>query len=128
VREHAPSLVAVELPAATGRAAAARVFRTSVLTLPNYGMAVGAVLAAAVGGPPRRIVGYASDLWTRGLPPTRHDEHKQGRVRLAASLYRLNPSDFGAKTVAGNVADAVLLGRYALCREGQKQLFRGGAA
>lgn len=94
---------------------------------PAYGMAVGAVIAAA-GIPfnlktcrpitPPSVVGWPPNVWTRGLPPgvrsTRDDRNKAVRVEYAARLYSRRPEDFGAKTRAGDVADAVLIGRYAM--------------
>ena len=121
-----PDLVVVELPAATGRHTAGQGFGArSALYLPNYGIAVGMVLSAALeylsrnqarpaGLSPTasRLITRAADAWTKGLPGTKNDEHKTARVRLVEQLYVLNPGALGAETVAGNVADAILLARH----------------
>ena len=101
--------------------------RRSVRFLPHYGMAVGVVFAtvrhcsiAAVACEKRKamfgIITTEPGDWTRGLPKTKGDPHKEGRVRLVESIYGLSAGAMGAKTVAGNVADAVLLARWGLNR------------
>lgn len=126
-----PGVVVVETPFATPRGGPKQ--RRSTLTLPNYGVAVGYVLAGAdafrgqinAANPPDprapnarplEVVTVPADEWSRGLPSTARDPDKTGRVRFAASLYGLEAADFGAVSVAGNVADAVLLAWWYLRR------------
>lgn len=114
VTTHRGAVVVVELPAARGIPPDAQGFRRrSALTLPVYGIAVGIVLGAYWASPGARLIAVAADAWTRGMPSTRGDPRKTGRVRLVEQLYGLGRGGLGAPTVAGNVADAVLLARYA---------------
>lgn len=88
----------------------------SAATLPSYGVAVGAILAGLdVPDGVERIEVSATD-WTRGMPTTARDPDKVNRVLLVERMYGLEPGSLGARTVAGNVADAILLARYALVR------------
>lgn len=123
-------VVIVETPAAGRRAPGGGSFdKRSVVTLPSYGMAVGVCLAAALEWAPRlkhHVMHVPADEWCRGLPSTRGDKNKSGRVRLAASLYGRDVSAFGAPSTAGNVADAVLLARWAM--ERVQGVGGGGAA
>lgn len=118
---HRPSLIVVEFPARTPRPAFARGFKArSALTLPSYGIAVGVIVATASAwrdqrrnaGHPCEILDVAADAWTRGYPATANDPHKTARVRLVESLYALAAGSLGCATLAGNVADAVLLARH----------------
>jgi hypothetical protein len=88
----------------------------SVAWLPTYGMAVGAILAGVCriegfGVPPEWILTPPASRWWRGIaPPTKDDPHKERRVVRCETLWNLKPGSLGAKTTAGNVADALLLG------------------
>ena len=50
----------------------------------------------------------------RADPVNRGDEHKEKRVSYVEWLYPVWAGRFGPKTKAGNVADAVLLARWAV--------------
>jgi hypothetical protein len=110
-----PRVVVIETPFATPRGGPKQ--RRSTLTLPNYGISVGYVCAAAdqwregriVADIEAEVVTVPADEWSRGLPSTARDPDKTGRVRFAASLYGREVAEFGAVSVAGNVADAILL-------------------
>ena len=107
-----PAVIVVETPfeRARGGPKATR----SAMTLPAYGMAVGAVGMALAG---HRVRFVAADAWSRGLPGTARDPHKTNRVRLAAAIVGVDEALFGSKTTAGNVADAVLMAWWAAGRE-----------
>lgn len=140
VDDEEPSIVAVELPSkfvpSQGRGMQRR-------GQPTYGMAVGAVIDA-VSIPfnfkhrrpmtPPRVIGWPPDVWTRSLPrgaqATKDDQYKTARVEHAARMFNRRPEDFGPKTLAGDVADAVLIGRYAMlatASETLMQQWRAGA-
>jgi|GEM_PF-6947282 len=112
--------VVVEFPAARAIPASAGSFQRSVLTLPTYGCAVGvAYIASATHTNNLAVMTPAADEWPwKGVPSTKNDPHKEGRVRYAASLFGLSPTSMGAKSVAGNVADAMLMGSWAMCDGG----------
>ena len=115
IRTTEPHMVVVELPFATARGGPHA--KRSDLTLPNMGMCIGAVLYVAHDwcfNSSRSLVCTPSDEWTRGMKMGKQDEHKTGRVRAAAYLFNMTPEEFGAKTVAGNVADAALMAEWAL--------------
>lgn len=140
VDDEEPSIVAIELPStfvpSQGRGMQRR-------GQPNYGMAVGAVIDAASVPfnfkqrrpvTPPRVIGWPPDVWTRSLPTgvrtTRDDKYKTARVEHAARMFNRRPEDFGPKTRAGDVADAVLIGRYAMlatASETMMQQWREGA-
>ncbi len=112
-----PGVVCVETPFATRRGGPKA--RRSAMTLPTYGMAVGAALHAADAwrrshDPAPVLCTVPADEWSRGLGSTADDEHKTKRVALVAHLYGITPESLGPKTLAGNVADAILMGRWAL--------------
>ena len=86
----------------------------SAQSMPVYGVAVGVAIVAA--NVPTLVRGIPADQWTRGMPATRGDPHKQGRVRVAAARWNVTPESLGCKTKAGNVADAMLLAAWALGR------------
>lgn len=115
IHQHDPGMVVIEEPAQFGAWGPAQ-----KAGLPLYGMAVGAAVCAAAECSTDfgdfEIVFYQPHVWSKGLPVNKKgtDPHKNGRVRLAATLYGRSPESFGTKTKAGNVADAVLLARYAL--------------
>lgn len=140
VDDEEPSIVAVELPStfvpSQGRGMQRR-------GQPTYGMAVGAVIDA-VSVPfnfkqrrpitPPQVIGWPPDVWTRALPSgvrsTKDDQYKTARVEHAARMFNRRPEDFGPKTRAGDVADAVLIGRYAMlatASESMMQQWRAGA-
>lgn len=140
IDEHEPSIVAVELPStfvpSQGRGMQRR-------GQPTYGMAVGVVIAATstprtskygrITTPPR-VIGWPPDVWTRALPPearrTSDDKNKTRRVAHAARIYQRTPESFGPKTRAGDIADAVLVGWYAMlttAREGIMAQWKAGA-
>lgn len=85
----------------------------SVRTLPNYGVAVGALFGAFAAS--HATIGVASDVWSEGIAKV--NTYKTGRVAAAAYLFRIDASKFGAPSVAQNVADAALLARWVLCRD-----------
>lgn len=115
------ALVVVEFPAKSERSPSAEFGRRSILTLPNYGICVGAVYEACRQSCDCPILTPASDEWTGGdIPSTVGDDYKIGRVRYASSLYGLADGALGPKTYAGNVADAILLARWGLFRLGGK--------
>lgn len=111
VLEYKPDTVYVETPANKGVPWGGFANRNP-MHIPIYGMGV----AAALIGAGRKAIGVPADLWTTcGLiPATRKDPHKVRRVREAAAMYGRKMEDFGPVSVAGNVADAVLLGFWAL--------------
>ena len=115
IEKFRPTVVIVELPTTHGHSHTSDKgqYQTGQ---PIYGTAVGACIAAAVvpieqGQHPPKVIGMHADVWPRRLPGTRNDLYKRGRVMLAAQAYGRRPEDFGAKTVARDVADAVLLAR-----------------
>ena len=117
VKRLSPGVVVVETPFATPRGGPKA--RRSAMTLPTYGMAVGAALAAVDGwrlthDPAPVLVTVPADAWSRGLAGTRDDEHKVKRVQAVVYLYGIAPEALGPKTLAGNVADAILMARWAL--------------
>lgn len=140
IDEHEAQAVVVELPSAHAPMQSRGMNRVGQ---PIYGAAVGAVLSAAAmpfrweSGEritPPRVLAFEAHEWTRGLPPecrrTRDDPHKERRVRFAATCYERRAEDFGARSNAGDVADAVLLGRhgvYVLESETQRSMWRAGA-
>jgi len=105
--------VVVEFPQVVTYGKAAR---RSAATLPNYGVAVGALAYGLRIPAGCRVMTPSATEWTRGYPPTRDDRHKLARVRYAESIYGLAEGALGAKTVAGNVADAALLAHWAVSR------------
>jgi hypothetical protein len=110
--------VVLEFPAKTKRPPSWTAGERSILTLPNYGLCVGAVFQAIRWTCQDLLVTVAADEWTGGdIPSSDGDEHKTKRVEYVTQLYNLKPGSLGAKTYAGNVADAVLLARWGLFRE-----------
>lgn len=114
-----PDLIVVETPFA--RARGGQKVKRSALSLPTYGIAVGTALCAAVGhqstrhlhGPrPVKVISVPVDTWSIGIRSG--GEYKENRVQFATWLYKLREGIFGAKTTAGNVADALLMARWAL--------------
>jgi hypothetical protein len=107
----ATSRIIVEVP--FNKARGGPKSRRSAMTLPTYGMAVGAVACAAKASGWEVTSVPAAD-WSRGLPGVMKDPYKTRRVMYAASIYGRKPREFGAKTTAGDVADAVLLARWSM--------------
>jgi hypothetical protein len=117
--------IVVEFPARSKRPPSYEFGNRSILTLPNYGVMVGAVYLAIMVSLPKgagaQVLTPASDEWTGGdIPSSAGDDHKTQRVAYVTSLYNLKPGSLGAKTYAGNVADAVLLARWGLFRLGDQ--------
>lgn len=115
VRQRDPEMIVVETPfrGARGGGHSTR----SVMTLPAYGMAVGAACAAVRLSPVgRRIaVCVSADQWCK--ISNGKDPYKQNRVRFAAAIYGRQPEDFGPKSKAGDIADAILLARWGLLQQ-----------
>lgn len=82
-------------------------------SLPGYGVAVGAVAAMVARELSAATIYYPTPMEWGGKFPTRGDKHKEGRVRLVEAWYKLKAGSLGPKSRAGNVADAILLARYA---------------
>lgn len=106
--------VVVEAPQIVARGLAGK---RSAATAPNYGIVVGVVTrdihrliqereTSAV------LLRPSATVWTAGLPGTRKDPKKRGRVQLVSSLYGLGLGALGSVTDAGNIADAILLARW----------------
>lgn len=113
VRERIPDLVVIETPAETGRAKSGQTFAGTALTIPVYGAAVGACIVACDGIHDEcLVIGTASDEWTRArdTPRCSRDKDKVNRVEYVREVWRLG--DLGPKTLAGNVADALLIARW----------------
>lgn len=90
--------------------------KRSLATLPNYGIAVGVITYAIdmeIKGTEIVLLRPSASSWTRGFARTKGDEHKTGRVLEVEDRFKLERGSLGPKTVAGNVADAVLLGCWA---------------
>lgn len=113
--EHMPDVVIVETPFEKTRGGAGHSKR-SVMTLPWYGVAVGAAICGAMrylSGTAAKVGGVANDTWAKRYPVGK-DPYKTARVRLAADVYGREPGEFGCKSRAGDVADAVLMARWLL--------------
>lgn len=85
----------------------------SASSLPTYGMIVGCLLW----GLDERLWDMRHTVsateWTkRGIPATYRDTYKELRVRMVESIYGVRRGGLGAKSVAGNVADAALIARW----------------
>lgn len=132
-----PRVIVVELPADQTRGKGGRGFqRRSVMTLPTYGAAVGAVVIAVkrwapantTHGDALRMFFPSVSAWTkRDVPPatwrdpktgrSERDDRKRARVAFVEHLYKLKGGELGPESVAGNAADAVLLARWGMWRE-----------
>lgn len=102
--------VVVETPQTITRG---KMGQRSASSLPNYGMLVGAVLAhirAKHPGVDLREV--SATEWTKHAPSTNGDRDKVRRVQAVEYHYPQLKGKLGAKTKAGNVADAILMGRW----------------
>jgi hypothetical protein len=110
-----PDIVIVETPFEKTRGGAGQSKR-SVVTLPWYGVAVGAAICGAMRylpGSDAKLGGVANDTWAKRYPVGK-DPYKTARVKLAADVYGRQPEEFGCKSKAGDVADAVLMARWLL--------------
>ena len=115
IAEQAPDVIVIETPAETGRAMSGQRFSGTAMTIPVYGAAVGAcIIAARKSG--AVIVGTPSDEWTkrRDTPRCSGDPNKENRVEYVRKVW--NILDLGPKTLAGNVADALLIARWMIGR------------
>jgi len=114
--ESAADLIVIETPATTGRAAGGQSFRGTAMTIPIYGAAVGACITVC-GRECAKVRGVPSDMWTkgRGVPSSRGDALKTRRVEYVCRQWGVK--SLGPKTYAGNVADAVLIARWAMWRD-----------
>jgi hypothetical protein len=120
-QEARPDLVVVETPFARARGGPKA--QRSAMTLPTYGMAVGAALLVAHEG--RRVVETPSDEWSVGLTKGKRrtgagvlvaDDHKGARVAAVQYFYGVDLLETWPASKAGNVADAILMGRFVLMR------------
>jgi hypothetical protein len=114
-----PDIIVVETPATKGRTREHWGYeKQSKLTPPVYGMAVGVAMGASYAYQARQfnreisVLNRAADVWTQRMPSTKNDQEKTGRVLLVEQIFGLAPGSLGARTVAGNVADAILLARH----------------
>lgn len=90
--------------------------KRSAARLPNYGIAVGVITYAVdmeLKGAGVTLLRPSASEWTRGMPGTRGDDDKVRRVQAVERRFGLEIGSLGAKSVAGNVADAALLGCWA---------------
>ena len=116
VRQYQPDRIVVEFPEHRARGGGGFGAR-SVLSLPNYGAAVGALyIGVYLASPETEILTPCPSEWVgrKQIPSSRGDEHKEKRVSYVEWLYPVWAGRFGPKTKAGNVADAVLLARWAV--------------
>mgnify|MGYP000523497422 CR=1 len=128
-----PHVIVVETPFATPRGGPKG--RRSDMTLPAYGMAVAAALLVAheewaakypEDWHPVAVIETPSDEWSRGLSKGKRlnragvmvpDDNKGARVEAVRYFYGIDIRDSATKGDAGNVADAILMGRWALMRQ-----------
>jgi hypothetical protein len=113
IERHRPDRIVIEEPWSKGRPPSAQSTR-SAMTSVWYGAAVGACMAAACAKCPR-VWGVPVDEWAKGMS-THGDPNKTKRVSAACSYYGLAPEALGVKSRAGDVADAILLGRWVMMR------------
>lgn len=110
------SSVVIERPQTAGGPNRGGFARMGVMSACSYGAAFGVALATVAEAiPSDRIITPTPAEWVgRGLvPSSRGDPHKVRRVRWVESLYLLAPDTLGPRTYAGNVADAILMARWA---------------
>jgi len=87
----------------------------SATTLPGYGVCVGAVaMMVRSWMPANAFLAPSATDWARGLPKA--DERKGGRIRQVGYLFNYDVDTQHGRTHAGDIADAILLGRWALDR------------
>ncbi|MBS0187937.1 MAG: crossover junction endodeoxyribonuclease RuvC [Planctomycetes bacterium] len=111
IKAAAPDVISVELPqtVSMGQSRNAR-------TLPSYGAAVGIVLAAAIESG-AKVVTITATEWGRLAKRTRGraGAAKENRVQMVRVYFGVELGvTIRNKAKAGNVADAALLGRYAI--------------
>lgn len=106
--EYSPTRIIVELPMEF--VIAARRGKRSAAHLPWYGVAIGAFL---VSFPRDIVVGVTATAWGTVYPTI--DKMKTGRIMAVRARYGQH-LDLGAPTVAGNVADAIMMGTWWLDR------------
>lgn len=85
--------------------------RRSTTYLPSYGACVGYFLGhfdAQVFA--ERVHAISASKWGKGFRTG--GDNKPQRVKAAAWTYQIKPEDMGKPTVAGNVADALLMARW----------------
>lgn len=117
-----PTILVIEMPADRAMGGPGRSFnRRSIMSLPNYGAAVGVCVAAsAAWGESEQASAQlfpSSSDWTGGdVPSSKDDEYKEKRVAYVQRLWNLPDGELGPKTTAGNVADAALIARWGLWR------------
>lgn len=107
--------VAIETPSESSGGSRSRYANRAATSMPVYGMAVGCVIAAVntiEWEGLKAVVCVPVDHWARYLKTG--GKHKPERVRVAAMLYGREVREFGTKSDAGNVADAVILARWVL--------------
>lgn len=108
-----PDMIAVELPQARGAKGP-----RSAATLPNYGMAVGVVLAAchdAEREAGAKVLTVSADEWGRSIPRGGKGEAKEGRIQAVRLIFGRDLMDtFKSAERASAVADAALMGRHAI--------------
>lgn len=109
---YSPGAVVIETPAtvmAGGR-------HRAVVSGATYGFLAGAAYAHLMIAARVPVEGVAATVWTKSLGPavsrTRGDPHKQNRVRAVEYMVPALKGMLGPKTTAGNIADAILLGRW----------------
>lgn len=120
-----PDMIAVELPMACGSGK-----QRNAATLPNYGMAVGVVLAAchdAERETGAKVLTVAADVWGRSIPRGGKGEGKDGRVQAVRLVFgRDLMGTFKSLERASAVADAALMGRHAITHWRAGQLGKAG--
>jgi len=115
VRDHTPEWIVVEIPQKGGANRGGYSGRAA-MSGPVYGIAVGvAIMQALRHLPPAQVLTPMPMEWVgRGsIPSSKGDPKKVKRSRYVEYAYRLEPGSLGAASTAGNVADAVLLARWA---------------
>lgn len=117
VQEYNPGLIVLETPAATGRAMSGQRFKGTALTIPVYGAAVGACIVACSRSN-ACVMGTPSDDWTKSpdTPRCRGDADKTNRVEYVQRVWGITLE--APKSLAGNVADALLIARWGVRRGG----------
>lgn len=113
-----PDVVVIERPQVAGGPNRGGFAKQSTMSVASYGAAFGAVYGFVIGTPMphfRKVMTPTPSQWVgRGVvPSSKGDPYKTKRVQLVEQLYGLKPGTLGPKTYAGNVADAILMGRWA---------------
>lgn len=117
VKECNPGRIVLETPAATGRAMSGQRFKGTALTIPVYGAAVGACIVACSRSN-ACVMGTPSDDWTKSpdTPRCNRDADKANRVEYVQRVWGITLA--APKSLAGNVADALLIARWGVRRVG----------